>query len=324
MSEMTMKVLASFAMFSLTGWILLLVGFGARRERRRREDREHTRVEGRVADYVPGKKPGLAPDLARPVIEFTADGQPYRLEYPDPLSRQAYPVGEPVEVLYDVSDPTRFHLEADEAFYKGGGRLVRIGGLWIAASLALTLALAVFVGGASLDLNVLWHNVVRLAHGQPVSHPEPETGEAYGFRYQLRSDSTAVLVDYDGLDLRLLIPAVVDGYIVTGLSGAPLARNTDLQELTVPGTIDTIPMMSFVACVNLSRVTLWEGVRSIGSHAFELCLSLREVKLPASLTSIADDAFPEGCAARFTVVEGSEAERYCRQKGFTVEIAAKD
>ena len=70
-------------------------------------------------------------------------------------------VGATVDILYDVSDPTRFHLESDPVFTDPGGGAIRIALIWILLSAALTVFLAVFVGGATFNFRHLWHDIRR-------------------------------------------------------------------------------------------------------------------------------------------------------------------
>lgn len=66
-----------------------------------------------------------------------------------------------------------------------------------------------------------------------------------------------------------------------------------VREISVPGTIKTIPEQ-FLNGHMAERVTLSEGVERIETHAFFLCLGLREVRLPSSLKEVEAGAF-EGC-----------------------------
>ena len=95
-------------------------------------------------------------------MTFNADGQEYRAEYPNRMDRERFPIGAQVEILYDVSDPSRFHLEADPVFADPGGGAIRIGLISILACAALTLLLAVFVGGLRIDFRRLWFRVQLL------------------------------------------------------------------------------------------------------------------------------------------------------------------
>ena len=95
----------------------------------------------------------------RPIVEYTAEGQSCRREYENQMDRDRFPEGMSVEVLYDVSAPGHFHLEADPVFIHRGAGAIRIALIWILASAALTVFLAVFVGGAQFD----WGGTLRHA-----------------------------------------------------------------------------------------------------------------------------------------------------------------
>ena len=66
---------------------------------------ERSRATGTIVDYAAKK---------HPVVEFTANGRLYRLEYPVATEPDELPVGTQVEVLHHPDDPARFHLEQDE------------------------------------------------------------------------------------------------------------------------------------------------------------------------------------------------------------------
>ena len=73
---------------------------------------------------------------------------------------------------------------------------------------------------------------------------------------------------------------------------------------------------AFSGCVSLKIVTVRDGVERIGDGAFAECVSLRSVTLPASVTKLGEDVFlscPDSLTV--TVPPGSEAERYCAENG---------
>lgn len=164
-SAVILKMLAYFAATSWFAWILMFVGFQAKRESRRRSETEHTRTTGTIIDYARGEhRSGRRGVHAywKPVVEFIADGQKYSAEYPNSMDRERFPIGTEVDILYDVSDPLHFHLEADPVFTDPGGGAIRLSVIWIIASAALTFLLAVFVGGLSIDFEELWYRIQML------------------------------------------------------------------------------------------------------------------------------------------------------------------
>lgn len=166
---MTGKMLLFFVATSFPAWFLLFAGIGTRRDTRRQEELEHTRATGVVVDYIrreirTGKRGSMT--SWRPVVEYTAEGQPYREEYKNAMNRAQFPAGTSVEVLYDASDPTRFHLEADPVFIHRGAGAIRVSLIWILASAALSIFLAVFVGGARFGFMDAPHRAPEFFHGR--------------------------------------------------------------------------------------------------------------------------------------------------------------
>ncbi|MBQ8962517.1 MAG: DUF3592 domain-containing protein [Lachnospiraceae bacterium] len=164
---MVLKMLAFFAATSFVAWILLIMGFQTRRESRQRNETEHTRTTGSIVDYARGEhrygKGGI--DVYwKPVVEFIADGQKFHAEYPNRMDKDKYPVGTEVEILYDVSNPSRFHLEADPVFTDPGGGAIRMSLIWILISAVLTILLAVFVGGLRIDFQETWYRIGLFFH----------------------------------------------------------------------------------------------------------------------------------------------------------------
>lgn len=154
--------LLSFALLSIAGWILLIMGIRSRREARLRENTEHTRTTGVIVDHVlkiarTGRNGG-SNIYYKPVVEFSAEGQDYHLEYGNTMNREKYPVGKTVDILYDVSDPTHFHLEEDPVFLRHGGA-VPIGIIWIIASAVFVYVVVTVVYGERIDFGPLWQSI---------------------------------------------------------------------------------------------------------------------------------------------------------------------
>lgn len=164
MDTIAFKMLLFFVASSLAAWPLLFAGLGTRRDVRRRNETEYTRTAGVIVDYVQKsirRGRGGMTTYWKPVVEFTAEGQAFRLVNENMMDREKYPVGAEVDILYDVSDPTRFHLAEDPVFTDPGGGAIRIAVVWILACAALSVILAVFVGGARFDFGRIWRSVFR-------------------------------------------------------------------------------------------------------------------------------------------------------------------
>ena len=171
MEDIQTKMAVFFVASSFTAWILLFVGIGQRRETRRRNEEEDRRTTGRIVDYAltrtnKGRRGGSSISLWKPIVEYMVDGQTYRTEYEDAMNREQFPVGETVDICYDPREPARFHLAEDPVFIDGGGGAIRLSLIWILACAALTVTLAAFAGGVSVDLEGFftraWFYVRRL------------------------------------------------------------------------------------------------------------------------------------------------------------------
>lgn len=67
--------------------------------------------------------------------------------------------------------------------------------------------------------------------------------------------------------------------------GEGFAYNQYIESVVIPGTIEEIPDYAFIGCVNLTSVTLEDGIQSIGNKAFANT-GLRELYIPSSVTEV--------------------------------------
>lgn len=85
---------------------------------------------------------------------------------------------------------------------------------------------------------------------------------------------------------------IPEGY--TELSDGEFHYNTYAEKIVLPKTMNEI-RYGFKNCTNLREVVIPEGdLKSVGSQAFYMCTSLKEVNLPNSVLSIDREAFA-GC-----------------------------
>lgn len=78
--------------------------------------------------------------------------------------------------------------------------------------------------------------------------------------------------------------------IITGYS------NTAAEAVVIPAKIKKIPVVgiadgAFADCVQITSVTIPEGVKTIGADAFRGCSNLKSVKVPTTLESVGENAF---------------------------------
>ena len=75
------------------------------------------------------------------------------------------------------------------------------------------------------------------------------------------------------------------------LIGESSFNGSDLETLTIPGSIEVIPAEAFNRCENLKKVVLEEDVEYINDSAFRNCSALKEIYLPSTLVYIHEFAF---------------------------------
>lgn len=80
----------------------------------------------------------------------------------------------------------------------------------------------------------------------------------------------------------------------------------------IPQGVEKIGNYAF-AHSQLTKITLPDGIKSIGEGAFRFCITLKEIHLPESITSIADYEFVTSDDLTVSVTSGSYAEQYCKE-----------
>lgn len=83
---------------------------------------------------------------------------------------------------------------------------------------------------------------------------------------------------------------------------------TSNKELVIPGEINTypvneIPSTLFKENTIIEKITIEEGIKTIGKEAFKNCSSLKEINFPTSLESIEESAFENCDELRKVVVD---------------------
>lgn len=89
--------------------------------------------------------------------------------------------------------------------------------------------------------------------------------------------------------------------VINGMEGQ-FANRDDLHIVNAQMGlwIDTIPARCFMGCLNLTRITIPEGVIAIEDRAFANCINLQEIHLPNSIRTIGESVF-EGCQNLTTI-----------------------
>lgn len=143
MSDIATGFLA-FGLLSIMGFVMIGVALYVKRYQRKKEENERELVSGTIVDAV--EKINKAPRSRSvrfyvPLVEFTANGQVYRLENENGVrEKDKIIVGQSVDVMYDALDPTHFHITSDDANETGASSLMRYGVIWLIGDAALVIA----------------------------------------------------------------------------------------------------------------------------------------------------------------------------------------
>lgn len=98
---------------------------------------------------------------------------------------------------------------------------------------------------------------------------------------------------------------------------------TNIRELVVPSGIEEIASFAFRNCKSLERARICEGVKKIGSGAFEGCTNLREVSLPDSIEQIEDFIFDDTAIVNLGKTYRVKSAKI-RNKGRVVDFTIRD
>ena len=116
------------------------------------------------------------------------------------------------------------------------------------------------------------------------------------------TDGTASIIMYTGGDGDVVIPGTLDGLPVITIGGykgqwgfwhGAFEGRSGVTGVTIPNSVTTIGSRAFNSCLSLTSVTIPNSVISIESASFAYCYSLTNVTIPDSVSSIGVGAFYE-------------------------------
>lgn len=81
------------------------------------------------------------------------------------------------------------------------------------------------------------------------------------------------------------------GYTVAALEEELMIQATALTQITIPGTIEKIPVKAFLHCINLSHVIMKEGIKILDDFAFSGCPFLHDIVIPDSVVQLTNHVF---------------------------------
>ena len=141
----------------------------------------------------------------------------------------------------------------------------------------------------------------------------------------------AAIVDYNGSDTEVVVPAELDGYPVTAIgemafyyssySAEKLLKvtlpdsvtaieesafrgQTELKEFKIPSGVTYLGESVFYGCESLTALAIPEGITVIPAYLCYECTALRSVTLPSGVTNIGERAFASCSLKSITLPEG--------------------
>ncbi|MBR2417846.1 MAG: leucine-rich repeat protein [Clostridia bacterium] len=116
------------------------------------------------------------------------------------------------------------------------------------------------------------------------------------YRYIILDDGTVQTTGYTGNAKKLVIPERIADKKVTVIGYYTFSTNDTIQELVIPGTVETIKKLGCAHMKELQKVTMEYGFKKLGKGAFYGCKKLQTVVMPDSITKVGDSAF-EDCTS---------------------------
>ncbi len=95
---------------------------------------------------------------------------------------------------------------------------------------------------------------------------------------------------------------------ITTVGDYAFAGGSNLQEVSLPGSVEIVGVFSFKGCTELKEIVIPEGVRVLASKAFQFCSALRKVYLPSTLIDVDMRAFGKCESLEEVFYQGSEEQ----------------
>ena len=120
------------------------------------------------------------------------------------------------------------------------------------------------------------------------------------FTVLLTADGTgAIITEYTGSQMAVIIPATIQGMPVREIGSIPkgwqdsyaVFSEKRITSVVIPNGVTLIGTAAFSGCRQLTQVTIPNSVTRIGRQAFFTCASLKSITLPDSITEIGDSVF---------------------------------
>ena len=121
-----------------------------------------------------------------------------------------------------------------------------------------------------------------------------KTSGDYQYVVTGKKEKTCAIRRYLGHESDVVVPARIDGYVVTRIGNRAFKNNTDIQSIKLSKYITVIGESSFYGCSGLKNVSLPAKLHTVRKKAFCYCDRLKSISLPAGLKKIGKESF-YGC-----------------------------
>jgi len=125
-----------------------------------------------------------------------------------------------------------------------------------------------------------------------------------------------VLMEYTGQRPNVKIPKQINGQQVIGLD-ASFSRCDFIKRVSIPQGVTSIGRYAFYGCENMKTISLPDSIKSIEYNAFAFCSSLTELTIPDGVSTIEEVAFYDCSGLKQVVLPksieiiGRNAFKYC-------------
>lgn len=130
---------------------------------------------------------------------------------------------------------------------------------------------------------------------------EAATEGTYESLKYIAYDTHIAITGFDGTVTEVEIPEKINKLPVTTIEKEAFYNATNLKKITIPEGVETIGISAFYNCSTLTEVNLPSTLKEIHYFAFQKCISLEEISLPDSITYLGHYAFAD-CAEMKKIV----------------------
>ena len=107
------------------------------------------------------------------------------------------------------------------------------------------------------------------------------------YTYIVQSDNTVKITAYNGNAKDVVVPSVIEKKPVTAIGRYAFYVKTEVESITIPGSVETFEADAIYFCEKLETVTVKEGkLKSIPGTGILNCSSLKTLNLPSNVQSI--------------------------------------